>query len=240
MVGRRKLIVLLFFAWWNVLNGQILGSRNLKITDLGVGDRAVPVLSPETATAPTGSSPIDSLELVLLDIEIQKAEERASETTFWKRIIPQVHVSASFGVRDVVFIDPTTFTPFILPRDAYRVTVSLSLNEILNFSKHSVAELELEKLLIERSYRILRKTHWRKSLEQQLIAVQQQFESLQEEMSIVQELLRFNQLRFEQGKIEFDTLMRTKLELLSVQKAIQRIQHQKSELQLKLSQGEPQ
>jgi outer membrane protein TolC len=242
MVRRHKLIVLLCFTWWtcpsflgrDMLNGQIL--RNSE----GAGDRAVTVLSPQTATAPTGSSPVDSLEMALLDIEIRKAKERVSETSFWKRIIPQIHVSGSFGVRDVVFIDPTTFTPFILPRDAYRLTVSLSLSEVLNFSKHSLAELELDKLSTERTYQTLRKALLRKSIEQQLTELHEQLEFLREEVGIVQELLRFNQLRFEQGKIEFDTLMRTRLELLSVQKAIHRIEHQKSDLQLKLYQGETQ
>jgi hypothetical protein len=241
---------LLLSTWWtclpffgrDVLNGQTL--RNLE----DVGDRAVPLLSPETGTAPARLSSIDSLELAMLDIDIQKAKERVRETSFWKRIIPQVHISGSFGVRDVVFIDPTTFTPYILPHDAYRLTISLSLNEAFNFSKHSLAEFELARLSTERAHRLQRQAQLRNSFEHQLIALQEQLAILQEEMSIVQELLRFNQMRFEQGKIEFDSLMRTKLELLNTQKAIQRIQHQKSELQLKLfmvsevepSQGETQ
>jgi len=242
MVGRRKLVVLLCFTWWtcpsfvgwDVLNGQIL--RNSE----GAGERAVTVLSPETVTAPTGGTAIDSLELALLEIEIRKAAERVGETKFWKRIIPQIHISGSFGVRDVVFVDPTTFTPFILPRDFYRLTVSVSLNEVFDFSKHSLAELELERLSTERSYRLHWKVQLRKSIEHQLAALQEQLEFLQEEIGIVQELLRFNQLRFEQGKIEFDALMRTRLELLSIRKAIHRIHHQKAELQLKLSEGETQ
>jgi len=266
MVGKRKLVVVLLFTWWScppfvgrdVLNGQILGSRNLQIADFeGAGDGAVPVLSPETGTVPTRSDTgsrnlacppsvwreialLDSLELRLLDIEIQKAEARVSETSFWKRIIPQVHISGSFGVHDVVFIDPTTFTPYILPRDAYRLTISLSLNEAFNFSKHSLAEFELARLSTERAHRLQRQAQLRNSFEQQLIALQEQLGILQEEMSIVQDLLRFNQMRFEQGEIEFDSLMRTKLELLNTQKAIQRIHHQQSELRLKLSQGDVQ
>jgi hypothetical protein len=248
---------LLLSTWWtcppffgrDVLNGQTLGSRNLpcppsfwrEIADFeGAGERAVPVLSPETGTAPIRLSSIDSLELAMLDIDIQKAEERVRETSFWKRIIPQVHISGSFGVRDVVFIDPTTFTPYILPRDAYRLTISLSLNEAFNFSKHSLAEFELARLSTERAHRLQRQAQLRNSFEQQLIALQEQLGILQEEMSIVQDLLRFNQMRFEQGEIEFDSLMRTKLELLNTQKAIQRIHHQQSELRLKLSQGDVQ
>jgi hypothetical protein len=255
MVGRYTLGLVVFLVWWDVMSAQARLSPTCppeleEQRRKDDGGQAVPV-SPEAGTASTkpeegnrnlevAEFALDSLELTLLDIEIQKAEERVSETAFWKRIIPQVHVSGSFGVRDVVFVDPTTFTPFVLPRDAYRVTVSLSLSEVLNFSKHSLAQLELEKLTTERSYRLQQKAQMRKSIEQQLTALQEQLEILKEEISIVEELLRFNQLRFEQGKIEFDALMRTKLELLSVRRAIQTIQHQKSELQLKLSQGETQ
>lgn len=248
MVERRILALLLFFTWWDVLCGQV--HRRLE----EAGERTVPVLFPETGTVPTRIIPtdeasrdpqvatldLDSLELSLLDIEIQKAEERVKETSFWKRIIPQIHASGSFGVREIVFIDPATFTPYILPRDAYRLTISLSLSEVLNFSKHSLTELELGKLSTERTYRTLRKAQLRKSIEQQLTVLQEQLGILREEVGIVQELLRFNQLRFEQGKIEFDTLLRTKLELLNTQKAVQRIQHQQSELRLKLSQGDVQ
>lgn len=238
MVGKVKLGLFLSFAWWAVMNGQSLNSVEVR------RDGAVPVLPPETVTAPTGQFgnrnlrvTLDSFELHLLDIEIEKAQERLKETSLWKRLIPQVHISASLGLRDVVFIDPTTFTPYIIPRDAYRLTISLSLSGIFDFSKQSLAQLELERLSTERSLRLLKLAESRKFLAQQLTALQEQLGILQEEIGIVQELFRFNQLRFEQGKIEFDTLMRTKLELLNAQKAILRIQHQQSELQSKLSQG---
>jgi hypothetical protein len=260
MVGKVKLTLFLSLAWWAVMNGQNLGSRNLPCPPFlwreianpeSVGEGAVPVLPPETVTAPTGQDAIrigsrslqtadvdfDSLELRLLDIEIEKAQARVSETSLWKRLIPEIHVSGSFGIHDVVFVDPTTFTPFILPRDAYRLTISLSLSGIFDFSKHSLAQLELERLSTERSLRLLSLAESRKILEQQLSALQQNLVIAQEEIRIIEDLVRFNQLRFEQGKIEFDTLMRTKLELLNARKAILRIQYQQSELQSKLSQG---
>lgn len=247
MVGKVKLGLFLSFAWWAVMNGQSLNSVEVR------REGAVPVLPPETVTAPTGQFgnrnlhqtmgsrnlqvALDSLELHLLDIEIEKAQERLKETKFWKRLIPQVHISASLGLRDVVFIDPTTFTPYIIPRDAYRLTISLSLTGIFDFSKQSLAQLELERLSTERSLRLLKLAESRKILEQQLSALQQNLVIAQEAIRIIEDLVRFNQLRFEQGKIEFDTLMRTKLELLNAQKAILRIQHQQSELQSKISQG---
>jgi len=242
MVGTVKLTRLLSLAWWICL--PLAGREVMQAQHAMEASKegAVAVRSGETQTAPTRHSSShtpamtqrDSLELLLLDIEIAKAHERLKETSFWKRLIPNVHISASLGLRNAVFIDPTTFTPFLVPRDAYRVTVSLSLSELLNRSQHSLAKLELERLMTERSYRLLQQIQSRATLQHYVTALDEEMACLHEERKIIDELLRFNQLRFEQGKIEFDVLMRSKLELLSVQKAMQRIQQQKSEVQLKI------
>jgi outer membrane protein TolC len=180
----------------------------------------------------------DSLDLSLLEIEIQKAEEQVSATSLLRRILPQIHLSASFGVHDLVFVDPATFVPYIIPKDAYRLTVSLSLNELLNSSRHAQASFELQKLKTEYVQRTLRQSQSRKTLEHQLLALQQELDKLDEEKTMIEQLLRFNELRFQQGKIEFDGLMRTKLELKSAEKGIQRLQSQKEQIRHKLSQGD--
>ncbi|MCX6132609.1 MAG: TolC family protein [Ignavibacteriales bacterium] len=178
---------------------------------------------------------MDSLELCILRLDIKKAEEKVNETSFWRRLIPQVHLSASLGMHDLMFIDPTSFTPYILPRDAYRLTLSISLNEVFLSPTHVQAIIDLERLKAALSLRTIQNIHVRRLLEQQLAALQEQSESLEKELSIVEELLQFNELRFQQGRIEYDALARTKLELLSLQRSIQRIHQQHSELQLKLS-----
>lgn len=180
------------------------------------------------------SPSLDSLELRLLELEIKRQEENVAETSFWRRLIPRIHFSASFGMHDLMFIDPASFTPYILPRDAYRLTVSLSLNDVLISSAHTQAILELEKLRETLSIRRIQHARERRLFQQQLTASRIELESLEKELGIVQGLLRFNQLRFEQGKIEFDALASTKLELLSLQRSIQRVRHQQLEVQLKL------
>jgi DNA-binding HxlR family transcriptional regulator len=52
---------------------------------------------------------------------------------------------------------------------------------------------------------------------------------------LIQDLLRFNELRFSQGKIEFDTLTRTRLELLALKEALQRLRQKKTAVELKLT-----
>ena len=148
--------------------------------------------------------------------------------------MPGVHFSASYGLRDVAFIDPTSYTPYILPRDAYRVTLTLTLNDVLFSPAHSQALLEVEKLKEMLAIRRIQHVRERILLEQQLRAIQTQLQLFEKEVAMVQELLRFNQLRFEQGKIEFDVLTRTKIELLNLQRSLDRLQHQQLELKLKL------
>ena len=178
---------------------------------------------------------LDSLDIRLLQIEIAKAEVRVTETSFWPRIIPQVHISASFGMHDIMFVEPTTFTPYILPRDAYRLTISLSLNDVFSSSRHTQALLELEQLRTEESRLTTKQLQSRKSLEQQLLALRDQADLLEKELSFIKELLRFDELRFQQGKIEFDALIRSKLELSAAIRSLLQIRHDEALIKLKLS-----
>lgn len=183
---------------------------------------------------------LDSLDIRLLQIEIAKAEVRVSETSIWTRIIPQVHISASFGMHDIMFVDPSTFTPYILPRDAYRLSVSLSLNDVFSSSKHIQALLELEQLRAEESRRKVNQLQSRKSLERQLLALHDQAQLQEKELSFIEELLHFNELRFKQGKIEFDVLTHSKLELISGTKSMMQLHQHEALIRQKLTFGDPQ
>jgi hypothetical protein len=237
-----SIVCALALSWWGILNGQVRRSPE------DAGGQTVPVEAGEAGTVPIRTLPriilddtlhqdlaLDSLQLRLLQLEITMADQKMSETSFWRRILPQIHFSASFGVHDLVFIDPASFTPYILPRDAYRLTASLSLNDVLMSPSHSQAALELERLRGILALRTMQYARSRKINEQQLAAIQDDLKSLEKEEAIAQDLLRFNHMRFEQGKIEFDALARTKLELLSIQRSIHRLQLQQSEIRLKLS-----
>ena len=59
--------------------------------------------------------------------------------------------------------------------------------------------------------------------------------SLEKQLSMIEDLIHFNELRFEQGKIEYDALLRTKIELLSLQTNINNLKHQQAQLLFKLS-----
>ena len=238
-------------AWWGILNGQtrrpvptfFVGKSDLA----DVGGQTVPVGAGGTGTVPirisfqtdvddtlARSIQLDSLEIEMLRIEIAKAEETVNATSFWRRILPQIHLSASFGMHDLMFIDPASYTTYILPRDAYRMTISLSLNEVLTSTRHKQAVLDLQRLRTELLQRTIQILHARESLEEQLTAIQDQASLLDKEMTFIKELLHFNELRFQQGKIEFDALTRTKLELSAAMRSLLQLRHEEALIKMRL------
>jgi outer membrane protein TolC len=73
------------------------------------------------------------------------------------------------------------------------------------------------------------------ALRLELRDIGEKLQSLEKQLSMIQDLIHFNEMRFEQGKIEYDALLRTKIELLSLQTNINNIKHQQAQLLLKLS-----
>ena len=232
-------LVMLIVISGNILRGQT--HRSL----VAVGGQAVSSGVGEGETAPTRIFPLfesddslrqdphlDSLQHQLIRNRISSAEETLVQTSFWMRLIPEVHVSSSFGIRDIIFIDTATYGTYILPKDSYRLTLSLSLNEIFNSAKQTNAELELDRLKTEEALFLAKQLRSRCIAEEQLRELHYEITSLESEKKLVRELLRFNELRFQQGKIEFDALTRTRLELLSVEEAIQKAHSQQSRLRL--------
>lgn len=200
--------------------------------------RAISVLPPESETAPVGqtdsASVIDSLDLQMLELDLEKAEEEVGQTSFWWRVLPQIRVSASYGIGNLLFVDLSSMLPFVVPRDDYRLTLSLSLNDILDFSGHSQAILQRDRLQLEYQRRQLVLARSRCSLQQELCTSSEELRSLSAELSVLRELVHFNELRFEQGKIEYDVLARSKLEVINLQRNIKRLCNQKAQLFLRL------
>ena len=134
-----------------------------------------------------------------------------------------------------MFIDPESFVPYLIPHDAYRLSVSFSLNELLFSSRHAEALLDLARLKTEYALRKSQLALSRQALERQLGETAAQLQLLSEELLLIQDLRRFNELRFSQGKIEFDTLTRTRLELIAIKEALQRLRQQKTSIEFRLS-----
>ena len=210
-------VILLSSLKWNALYGQ-----------------PVPVFPPETGTVPIYRI-IDSLEIHKLEIDIQKADEQATQTNIFHRLIPTISISASYGIGNLLFIDPTSTTTYIMPKDAYRLSLSLSISELLFSSKHSDALLQLSRLQTEYQHMKYLQQATQIALRLELLDIGDKLQSLEKQLSMIQDLIHFNELRFEQGKIEYDALVRTKIEMLSLQTSINNLKTQQDQLLLKLS-----
>jgi len=212
-----KSVILLSSLTWIALHGQ-----------------PVPVFPPEAGTVPIFKI-IDSLQLQQIEIDIQKVEEQVSQTNFFHRLIPNLSISASYGIGNLLFIDPLSTTTYVMPKDAYRLSLNLSLSELFFSSKHSDALLQLSRLQTEYQHMKYLQEATQIALRLELQDIGEKLKSLEKQLSMIEDLIHFNELRFEQGKIEYDALLRTKIELLSLQTNINNIKHQQAQLLLKLS-----
>jgi len=212
-------VMLLSSLTWNALYGQ-----------------PVPVFPPETGTVPIYRI-IDSLELHKLEIDIQKAEEQVAQTNLFHRLIPNISISASYGIGNLLFIDPSSYATYVMPKDAYRLSFNLSISELFFSPKHSDAILQLSRLQTEYQHMKYLQEANQIALRLELQSIGEKLKSLDSKTPMIQDLIRFNEMRFEQGKIEYDALVRSKIELLSLHSEINALEHQRVQLLLKLHEG---
>jgi len=191
----------------------------------------------EPADAPRGAGFIDrdgSLELGNIELDLAKARIRSDATSFLRRLIGTVRVTASMGVRDLLFVDHATALPYAFPNDAYRVSVSFS-PDIFFGSDHDLAECDLRKVEISResSQRLLEDQ--RRELVRKDSLLSHRKAMLLEELRIREDLAKFNALRFEQGKIRYDLLMRSHLELLGAKMTLEKLESEIGEIRATLA-----
>ena len=167
----------------------------------------------------------DSLEERIAELEQKRAALAVDESSFWSRLIPSLNLSAGFSFRDLVFIDPMTAVATYFPRDTYRITLSLSINDILDERRYERACASLEessaklgRLRAARAVKHDQEIH-------RLASIQSDLRFQQEELDLVQKLVRYYELQFEQGEIRFDALLRARLQLLNVRANILRLQN---------------
>jgi outer membrane protein TolC len=166
----------------------------------------------------------DSLELHVLALTIEEAQAAAAQTDFWHRLIPRVSLSATFGIREMIFVDPTSTLPYLLPRDAYRLTFTLSISDLLDGSRHARDELQVMQLQTRYAKLLERQQAARELLQAKLHALEEERHLLDEQIRMSQDVIRFREFLFDQGKIHYDVLIRSKMDLLNAQKSLIRLQ----------------
>lgn len=123
-------------------------------------------------------------------------------------------------MRDVVFIDPLTADPYLLPNDAFRLTFSLSVNDVLDFTRHELARLDLQLLEMEYRKNRIEQAQRRRRGAATVARLERQLELLEKEEPLKAKLVNYRELLFHQGKTDYETLIRARLQLLSLERSI--------------------
>lgn len=160
----------------------------------------------------------DSLRLKELAHDIELAEVRVEATSLWRRILPSIHLSASFGMKDALVYDPATSA--LYPRDSYRLTISFPLHELFRSEQHQEAAIRLRRLRDEKA---MTEKELAAALQQKLdhaAAVRREVTVLTVELHLLRDIVAYSELLFQQGKISFDALARARLQVLQTERQI--------------------
>ena len=84
----------------------------------------------------------------------------------------------------------------------------------MSSGKHAKAELGLHALQVERNRLEQQLAQKHLFMERQLADLRDHIFALQQELAMKEDVLRFDELRFQQGKIGYDALIHSRLEVL--------------------------
>lgn len=174
----------------------------------------------------------DSLQLALLDLEVQKARIELDRSGIWQRCLPRITLSASIGLKNAFFYDQETVLQNIWPTDAVRLSVSLSVNDIFDVSKAPIAEIMLSSAVRRYDLECARIKSKHRETVCQLNQLRQDSAYLAQLIALKERVAQFNESRFSQGTITFEALTSSRLELHArthefeeLLAAIQKIEH---------------
>ena len=169
----------------------------------------------------------DSLALDKLELDIARARDRVRITDFWHRLLPKVSLSAGFaGGGDLLILDPEDRTSPQIVRGTFRITFSLPLSDAISDAEHQGALLDLKKLSLAWAELQIRHAEAHRLARVQLAALTEQRAILSEQLMLLDHVARFRQMQFDRGKLEYDALVRARMDLLSLRLRISALDHQ--------------
>ena len=176
------------------------------------------------AVDPPGRSSygLDSLYRRLASLEVEKAREEAASSNFWHRLIPQVSIAGSVGIRDLAFQDAGG--ALLLPKDSYRLTIGISLSSLLEGSEHMRAELRLAETETRFSVLLRRQTLARLALERKKKELSAELAALREELSVRGSAVACQELLFAQGRVDYHAVAGARIDLIRLKHAAARLE----------------
>jgi outer membrane protein TolC len=153
-----------------------------------------------------------------LEEELRIAEIAVSSSALWARIMPAIHLSGSIGLKGAVFYDPESSVLF--PADSYRMTVSIPLHGFFTGWKHEEALARWRRVKGELASARCADAAEKESARSRCLALEAELRVLRAEHALLEEIVRYNQLLFDQGAVKFDVLARARLQVLGAERMI--------------------
>jgi outer membrane protein TolC len=177
-------------------------------------------------TAAQSGGDLDSLALELQELDMRSAAVEAARTRFWQRLVPRIQFTAAFGVRDLVTSDLMTGAPIVIPRDSYRLTISLSISDLIDGSQHSLAQLKLARLAVERESRIRQFSLEKRAARIRVDQLKSDIASQEDELRLLDRIVSFQEAAFQQGSASFVTVARARIDVLNARRSLVRLRNQ--------------
>lgn len=170
--------------------------------------------------------PVDSVDIRLATIALQRAIVEAGTTSLWSRLMPKVSLGMTLGTSEVLFYETGTT---IMPRDSYRLTATLSISDLLDGSSHELALLRVEEaaLRLEAERRNAERARHIHALAQQDSTDELNY--LQQEALRLARLVEYHELLYRQGRIDLLSLERIRSECARAQNAWRKAQRRHGE-----------
>jgi hypothetical protein len=169
---------------------------------------------------------LDSLERVLASLQVAKAAEAVESSCFWQRL---VSLDGGIGMRDLAFPDASGGS-LLLPKDSYRLTLSLSLSALIDGSAHTRAELQLAEMKTRFLILLRKQLLARLSLERKRAELSADLEALREEITLRHSAVACQELLFTQGHIDVRTVAAARIDLIRLSHAASRLEARIREL----------
>jgi outer membrane protein TolC len=184
--------------------------------------------SPAAGQMFTSSARHDSLERALARIAIACAEVRVSETSLWRRAIPRIQVGAAAGVSEIVFRDPSG--GLVIPRDSYRISATLSIQDLVDCSGHSLALLQLSRAKALYALLLETQAEARAAARRKCLRLDHELSVLRARLLAASAILEYTEILFSQGRAAYQSLQRSRLSVSVARNSIEQIEQERKEL----------
>jgi hypothetical protein len=176
---------------------------------------------------PWSSKLLDSLAQARIELDIAHARDRVRMTGFWHRLLPKVSLSAGFaGGGDLLMLKSEDRTSPEIIRSTFRITFSLPLSDAISDAEHQGAILDLKKLSLAWAELQIRHAEAHRIARVQLAALTEERTILGEQLILLDHVARFKQMQFDRGQLDYDALVRARMDILSMRLRLSALNHQ--------------